>query len=429
MSYRMVDIAFEIPNIKPLARLVFMALGRHYNTETRECYPSLDRICALTGMDKKSVIRHRDDLVAAGHITCVSDKGRTGSCRYEFAGYLHSAIIAKKHGKQYSIPSGAQPPPPVAESHHLSGIEKTDPVAESHHPSGSEPLPPVALSPEMVAESHSNRLVIDNSNRLENRLILVATPGEPCGAPPLPPNPEPEPDPIPESEGEVMPATATQTEASQAQPTSTTPAAKAKRPRKSYTADFDAFWAAYHPARRLDKADAMLKWKSVVTSDEIRDAIMADLKRRPFTEQWQGDPHYVKYPSRYLSKACWLDEYEITDSDGAEDEEQELDGDWCPKAHNIDWDAMREFDANIEKEFMAEHGMTTAQYQQHLLVQKVINAFKCWPKFRKEANTEYVKTWAEKFKILTPDQFPPDCHDLRDMVFPPANVVDMQESA
>lgn len=92
MGYRTVDRCFDLLAIKkdgrfvkisPLDKLVLLALARHKNELTGECFPSIDTLAEATGICARRVKLALKVLTSAGVIT----KRRTrfgGENHYEF---------------------------------------------------------------------------------------------------------------------------------------------------------------------------------------------------------------------------------------------------------------------------------------------------------------------------------------------------------
>ena len=76
----------------------------------------------------------------------------------------------------------------------------------------------------------------------------------------------------------------------------------AKKPRHEYTAEFEAFWQAYPPRRRVDKFEAFGLWKRALASGATADEIMAGLSRWKNSREWAKDNgDFVCMPSVFLS--------------------------------------------------------------------------------------------------------------------------------
>jgi DNA-binding transcriptional MocR family regulator len=56
------------PNLTPAASRVAFWLTHHANRETRQCWPSIERLVQLTGLDKKTVRRAIYNLESEGYI-------------------------------------------------------------------------------------------------------------------------------------------------------------------------------------------------------------------------------------------------------------------------------------------------------------------------------------------------------------------------
>ncbi len=93
-------------DLNQAAGKVLLALADHHNRDdpTRPCWPSLDLLATMTGLNRGTVVRAVRELEQAGPITAHhtrGGRGRTGTTHYD----LHldrpgSAVIPKHHPKQ-----------------------------------------------------------------------------------------------------------------------------------------------------------------------------------------------------------------------------------------------------------------------------------------------------------------------------------------
>lgn len=82
----------------------------------------------------------------------------------------------------------------------------------------------------------------------------------------------------------------------------------APKPRDAYTADFEAFWAAYPGPRRIDKADAFRRWKGILGRGVAVADLMAGLQAWRISADWRKDDGaYICAPSVWLNKQRWED--------------------------------------------------------------------------------------------------------------------------
>jgi DNA-binding MarR family transcriptional regulator len=76
VSYKLVDLCFDIPGLKLGEQSVLMAICRHASNKTYDCYPSREVIASLARMNVRQVARIIPALVEKGLITRDSGKGR-----------------------------------------------------------------------------------------------------------------------------------------------------------------------------------------------------------------------------------------------------------------------------------------------------------------------------------------------------------------
>lgn len=80
--------------------------------------------------------------------------------------------------------------------------------------------------------------------------------------------------------------------------------------------DFDEFWTAWPPTRRVGKADAVRVWGALHPDDALRRIILAAVGAWKACADWQRENgRYIPYPHRWLMKRRWEDQLP-TDSGG-----------------------------------------------------------------------------------------------------------------
>ena len=65
----------DLPNLTPGARFVLWAYCDLADSHTLSAFPSTELLMRLTGMAERSIQRHRDELVTAGHMLLVQRGG------------------------------------------------------------------------------------------------------------------------------------------------------------------------------------------------------------------------------------------------------------------------------------------------------------------------------------------------------------------
>lgn len=73
-----------------------------------------------------------------------------------------------------------------------------------------------------------------------------------------------------------------------------------------FTDGFDEFWAAY--PRPVAKQTALKAWSKLKPGDELREKILADIRRRKDSEWKDIEARYIPHPATYLNGARWEDE-------------------------------------------------------------------------------------------------------------------------
>jgi len=88
-----------------------------------------------------------------------------------------------------------------------------------------------------------------------------------------------------------------------------------RRDKKKYCSSgaerFADFWSAY--PRKLGKEKALAAWKSKQL-DAKADQIIEHLKIRVLRDrQWLSGVEYIPYPTTFLNRGGWEDEYEVAE--------------------------------------------------------------------------------------------------------------------
>lgn len=79
-----------------------------------------------------------------------------------------------------------------------------------------------------------------------------------------------------------------------------------KRTDNGNPAGFDDFWDAY--PRHKDKKSAIKAWSKLKPSDELKQVIIADVRRRVNSDREWADKNFIPYPATYLNGERWEDE-------------------------------------------------------------------------------------------------------------------------
>lgn len=75
---------------------------------------------------------------------------------------------------------------------------------------------------------------------------------------------------------------------------------------KENPAGFDEFWSVY--PRHIDKKSALRAWTKLKPSDELKQTIIADVRRRVNSDTEWTEEKYIPYPATYINGARWEDE-------------------------------------------------------------------------------------------------------------------------
>jgi hypothetical protein len=76
VSDRLAMLALERANVaRPMARLLLVAIALHARDSATPAYPSLSRLSAITGLDRRTVARLIPELEASGDLTVRRDPG------------------------------------------------------------------------------------------------------------------------------------------------------------------------------------------------------------------------------------------------------------------------------------------------------------------------------------------------------------------
>lgn len=81
MGLKHTKAAWQVANLSPSTKLVLLALADFANDKADTCWPSLDTLSAMTGRDRRTVMRSLDELEQHGAITRDRTSGRK-STRY-----------------------------------------------------------------------------------------------------------------------------------------------------------------------------------------------------------------------------------------------------------------------------------------------------------------------------------------------------------
>jgi len=145
--------------LKPLEKLVALALLDHWSRASSEPFPSVNRLAEWTSLDRRTVLRTLATLESKGAVRVTR---KTGVSNAYSLGNLERLPVAERHQCQ-AVTSDTETPPPVAESHgdqcqaatlskQLSNPlkEATSPAARKARPRGSRGKAPEQPS----ADSH-----------------------------------------------------------------------------------------------------------------------------------------------------------------------------------------------------------------------------------------------------------------------------------
>ena len=70
---------------------------------------------------------------------------------------------------------------------------------------------------------------------------------------------------------------------------------------------FAVFWAAY--PRKDKKKEALSAWGKIKPSVDLQTTILADVKKRALSADWQKDKgRFIPLPASYLNAARWEDQ-------------------------------------------------------------------------------------------------------------------------
>jgi len=129
MSYKLVDLCFQIPGLKLGEQAVLMAICRHADNKTHDCYPSREVIARLARLDVRQVQRLIPILVEKGFINrTVGGKGRAMRSQYlvqvDYINTLRSkgdTTLLDEHGEEDEPLQGDNTPPLRAEPREAFG--------------------------------------------------------------------------------------------------------------------------------------------------------------------------------------------------------------------------------------------------------------------------------------------------------------------
>ena len=82
MSVRLMNEVFENTELGPTERLVMLTLADHHNDKDGSCYPSMERLCARTGLSKRAIQTNIQKLAASGYLTVKVSTGRGNANAY-----------------------------------------------------------------------------------------------------------------------------------------------------------------------------------------------------------------------------------------------------------------------------------------------------------------------------------------------------------
>ncbi|MEM8616769.1 MAG: helix-turn-helix domain-containing protein [Pseudomonadota bacterium] len=139
MSIKIMSAIFENETLGPTQRLIMLALADHADDEGR-CYPSIERLCARTGLKDRAVQSNIRALEAAGYVTVKERAGRNGSNLY----FVHP------HPAADAPPQEMHPAADAPQPRRKCG---SDPAADAPKPSGTVIEPSITpLTPLDVLE-------------------------------------------------------------------------------------------------------------------------------------------------------------------------------------------------------------------------------------------------------------------------------------
>ena len=76
MSYRAMDLVYDMKVTDPVAKFVLLTIAKHAD-ERMQCFPSMDRLASLTGLSPRTVQRKVTALRKDGFL-CVSNRSVGG---------------------------------------------------------------------------------------------------------------------------------------------------------------------------------------------------------------------------------------------------------------------------------------------------------------------------------------------------------------
>lgn len=131
-----------LPDIGPTGFTIYATLQKHMNRHSGRCYPSYGTLAKITGLDRKTVIKHVDLLVEHGlvHKRAQFIDGRQTSNQYDFRP-LPNASAAP-------IPRGGNAPPSQ------DRVESADPPDGNVPPQSSLSKP--ELTKKQISCSHKD---------------------------------------------------------------------------------------------------------------------------------------------------------------------------------------------------------------------------------------------------------------------------------
>ena len=262
-----------------------------YNVQAGAAWPSLKRLAADTGRDRRTVMRSLDRLQAAGLVAVVQrgDRARQLSNRYRpsFAAPTHvnaTTATTSTHAAQSGTTVGQK-------LHGMGGKVNGNNEIESatSHPSAGHDAKLGASAPLGLGASVTEARGAGVTN---------------LGAP-MPPEPIHEPGHKPGVMGGEPSAAASGAGAAGA-----SPGAAPGRPANGGR-QFGDFWAVYPKAQGVYAAEGVIS--DLLSGGEVTLRTLIDGARRYrdwlTVTPWGNDPKYIKAPANWLRARGWLDDY------------------------------------------------------------------------------------------------------------------------
>jgi hypothetical protein len=114
VSYKLVDLCFDIPGLTQSEQSVLLAICRYADNHTHDCSPSLDALSQVSRLDKRQVSRILSTLLDKKLLTYIVGKGRKSNIYTVQVAVIRSLVASGDTTPPQVDPHSTDIRPPLA---------------------------------------------------------------------------------------------------------------------------------------------------------------------------------------------------------------------------------------------------------------------------------------------------------------------------